>query len=50
VAGGVRRYPVESGRCAALARIVFVVGQRRDNDAGGKQVPKYHHGRSWDRG
>jgi hypothetical protein len=35
---GIARHPVESGRCAALARVVYAVAQPGDPDAGGLQV------------
>jgi hypothetical protein len=38
VEDGIRRYPVESGRCAALARVVFAVGRERDAATRGLQV------------
>ncbi len=38
VEDGIRRFPVASGRCAALARVVFAVGQERDAATRGRQV------------
>lgn len=35
---GIRQHPVPSGRCAALARVVFMVGQERDAATRGRQV------------
>lgn len=35
---GIGRHPVESGRCAALARVVHVIAQPRDPDVSGLQV------------
>jgi hypothetical protein len=32
------RHPVVSGRCAAVARVVFEVGRRRDEETRGRQV------------
>lgn len=36
--GAIRRFPVSSGKCAALARVVVTVGRERDEKAGGRQV------------
>ena len=38
VEDGVSRHPVASGRCAALARVVFAVGWQRDPATRGRQV------------
>lgn len=56
---GIRRHPVASGRCAALARVVFAVGRERDETTRGRQirpqkrsaarfvVPKVHQPPRW---
>lgn len=38
----IARHPLESGRCAALARAVFAVGVRRDERTAGRQVRPRH--------
>lgn len=38
IVAAIDQHPVASGRCAALARIVFEVGRRRDEDTRGCQV------------
>ncbi len=38
VEAAIERYPIESARCAALARVVSVVGQRRDARTRGWQL------------
>jgi hypothetical protein len=35
---GIRKHPVRSGRCAALARVVVAVGRQRDESAGGRLI------------
>ncbi|MCC6525919.1 MAG: hypothetical protein IT373_24945 [Polyangiaceae bacterium] len=35
---GIRRHPLASGRCAALARVVYRVGKPRDEATRGRQV------------
>ena len=38
VRGALRRFPVASGRCAALARVVFKEGSRRDPSTCGRHL------------
>jgi len=38
VEDGIRQHPVTSGRCAALARVVYAVGHERDPTTRGRQV------------
>src|SRR5690606_17105817 len=38
VEGAIKRHPAESGECAALARVIFKVGQTRDETTRGRQV------------
>ncbi|MBK8213704.1 MAG: hypothetical protein IPK71_08135 [Myxococcales bacterium] len=38
VEGAIKRFPVESGKCAALARVVARVGISRDPSTRGRQI------------